>query len=143
MLTCLFYRWAQFSGELSTVFSRIADRLADPCGYTDSTLLLADGLELFYYFVTFAPLSRGSAVCGYAALCAVLRCGGYELAAHLPENRQLDWEAILAQTRSAFCTTAASLVQVRLCEGGLDELPSVAQAFPTLRAVVEGLLRAK
>ena len=132
-----------FSEELSAVFTRITNRLSERCTHdSEPSPLLADALEFFYYFVTFAPLSRGTAVCGYAALCAVLRCGGYEISAPLPRDRQFDWEAILATDVDGFRATACPMLSLQRCST-CTELPSVALTFPTLRAMVQVLLRAK
>jgi len=67
-------------------------------------VILRPALELFYLWATFAPLSRGTAACGYAALCAVLLAFGRKIASPhlLPPGKQLDWEAILAVDFEAF-----------------------------------------
>jgi hypothetical protein len=64
----------------------------------DDERTLRTALELYYLWVTFAPLSRGTAACGYAGLCAVLLSLGKKVTAEhlLPAGKQLDWEAILA-----------------------------------------------
>lgn len=63
-------------------------------------------LELFYWWATFSPLSRGTAACGYAALCAVLLAFGKQPgpSSLLPTAKQLDWEAILASDFEGFYT---------------------------------------
>lgn len=61
-------RWALFDAEISACFQRVVEVLAaggedggerDPLQYSQEILRLA--LELFYFWVTFAPLSRGTA----------------------------------------------------------------------------------
>ena len=49
-------------------------------------------LKFFYYWVSFSPLTRGSAAAGHAALVAILRFGGYEIQGGMKEGVQLDWE---------------------------------------------------
>lgn len=72
----------------------------------EDQLILRPALEMFYLWATFAPLSRGTAACGYASLCAVLLSFGRQVAgaALLPRGKQLDWEAILAVDFEAFWT---------------------------------------
>ena len=45
----------------------------------DDEAILRRALELFYLWVTFAPLSRGTAACGYAGFCAVLLAFGKQV----------------------------------------------------------------
>ena len=52
----------------------------------DTEALLRHALTFFYYWVTFAPLSRGSAACGYAVLHSMLLAGGYELTTSTGKN---------------------------------------------------------
>jgi hypothetical protein len=76
----------------------IADADAD-------AVILRRALELFYLWTTFAPLSRGTAACGYAAFCGVLLSFGRKVRGRsslLPSNVQLDWEAILAVDFESF-----------------------------------------
>lgn len=74
------------------------------CDEDEDQLILRPALELFYLWATFAPLSRGTAACGYAALCAVLLAFGKQVsgATLLPKGKQLDWEAILAVDFDSF-----------------------------------------
>ena len=55
-------------------------------------------LELFYYFVSFCPLSRGTAACGLAALLAAIVASGDTIDSPIPHKKQLDWEAIFADS---------------------------------------------
>eukprot|EP01042_Synura_sphagnicola_P003973 gene3973-4987_t len=64
-------RWRQMELELENCFAALLSALlVDP--NNESGLVMRRALELFYFWVNFAPLSRGSAVCGYAALAASL-----------------------------------------------------------------------
>jgi hypothetical protein len=53
-------------------------------------------LELFYYWVNFAPLSRGTSATGYAALYGCILALGKELVGRVPPMKQLDWEGMFA-----------------------------------------------
>lgn len=91
------YRWKLFEKELDACFSRLEDTLltVPPSIDFDSTVedaLLNRALQLFYWWVTFAPLSRGTAACGYAVLQAVLVSCGRRIDKLIPKGKQLDWE---------------------------------------------------
>jgi len=96
------YRWTLFEMELDACFSRLEDTLlaVPPTVDFDPSVedhLLSRALQLFYWWVTFAPLSRGTAACGYAFLQAVLVSCGRKIDKKIPKGKQLDWEAILAR----------------------------------------------
>jgi hypothetical protein len=64
---------------------------------TNDHLIITHALEIFYLWVVFAPLSRGSAVCGYAVLYSIVLTFDRIINKKIPKNKQLDWEAILAK----------------------------------------------
>ena len=43
-------------------------------------MVLRQALEVFYFWVNFAPLTRGTAACGYAALLSVMLSKGWMFA---------------------------------------------------------------
>lgn len=99
-------RWADFDPCLEAVMdgavAAVRNYLAvDRPPQAAEELHLA-ALRLFYYWVIFAPLTRGSAVCGLAALHATLLAAGLVPSAAPPLGMQLDWEAILATDRESF-----------------------------------------
>ena len=57
---------------------------------------------VFYYWVTWAPLTRGSAATGYVVLTALMLAAGVELVKPPPPGLQADWEAILRSRPSTF-----------------------------------------
>lgn len=60
-------------------------------------------LAVFFYWVNFGPLSRGTAATGYTLLHALLAALGWAVELPwLPPQRQLDWEAILRPSPAAF-----------------------------------------
>lgn len=60
-------------------------------------------LSIFFYWVNFGPLSRGSAACGYVMLSALLLSFGYEIQLPwMPSQIQMDWEAILRPSPQEF-----------------------------------------
>jgi hypothetical protein len=50
------------------------------------------GLENFYYWVNFAPITRGTSATGYAALYSTVLAVDEELVGRIPYMKQLDWE---------------------------------------------------
>lgn len=98
-------RFAQYEDEMDSLFARLS------AAFVDDEALQIDGsanedapvlskvtrlaLEFFYYWVNFAPLSRGTSATGYAALYALILASGQELQDRVPHMKQLDWEAII------------------------------------------------
>lgn len=57
---------------------------------------------LFFYYVVFAPLTRGTAATGYIVLYSVLFANGILLKDPMKEGVQLDWEAIFGEKPDIF-----------------------------------------
>ena len=66
-------------------------------------------LAVFFYWVNFGALSRGTAACGYAVLLALLTGLGFAVdMPFLPPQKQLDWVrplflAVIDSVSSNFC----------------------------------------
>jgi len=88
--------------------------------------VLHAALALFYCWVTFAPLSRGTAACGYAALIAAISASGYAVRQWLPAGVQLDWEAILSVSLEEFIARAEGLISI--CIQNEDDVAGAASA---------------
>lgn len=110
-------RWNQFEVELSSSLRRLEDSLLADC---DDTNLLRQALEVFYLWVVFAPLSRGTAFCGYAGLQAILISRGKHISSALPPDKQLDWEAIFAVDCKAFIDKVAPWFALQDFEVDID-----------------------
>jgi len=52
-------------------------------------------LSIYYYWVNFGPLSRGSAACGLIVMSGLLLAVGMKITCPIKEGMQMDWEAIL------------------------------------------------
>ena len=106
-------------------------------------------LELYYYWVNFAPLTRGTAFTGYSVLYAVILSQGYYVLTSLPKYRQLDWEAILLGSVEIFIQHQSWLKiapcssDIELCaESYLDgnsNITNIGELFPTARTVIAAL----
>jgi hypothetical protein len=91
-------RFVEYEEELHDVFQRLIQAFIDylkagnPQNH-DKIFKIA--LELFYYWVNFAPVSRGTSATGYASLYAAVLASGHEFTQSVPKRKQLDWEALL------------------------------------------------
>jgi hypothetical protein len=106
-------RFQQYEEEIHAVFERLVaalvrahqekSRRGDADAPIDAEILTA-AMDLFYFWVNFAPISRGTSATGYACLYAVMLAAGYEHteASRVPPMTQLDWEAILATNSNTF-----------------------------------------
>ena len=101
-------------------------------------------LKFFYYWVSFSPLTRGSAAAGYAALVAILRFGGYGVQGGMKEGVQLDWEAILSDSFENFISEQLPWLTKSCVDideeddaGGAEE--NIMEVLPDLRSRIEAL----
>lgn len=67
------------------------------------------GLENFYYWVNFAPITRGTSATGYAALYSTVLAVDEELVGRIPYMRQLDWEVRWAAVAVCVAVAVGSL----------------------------------
>ena len=65
---------------------------------------------MFYYWVNYAPITRGSSATGYAGLYAGLLAAGRSFAHRVAEGIQLDWEAMLSPTLDDFIGKISSWI---------------------------------
>jgi hypothetical protein len=138
----------------------VAEEATYEASFADSALEAS--LTVFFYWVNFGPLSRGSAACGYAVLRACLAAVGLGLRLPaLPPAKQLDWEAILRPAPASFIAAVKPWLKPKLLRrtfapsrsaggrstnyyefGGGDvlaPLPDLDSVLPTLRTAIEAL----
>lgn len=94
-------RYAAFSAELDFVWGLLEAEFRkgperDLEIYTDLVM------KLYFYWVVFAPLTRGTAVCGMLAVCALHLAVGECIRPPHWEGVQMDWEAILSCSSEEF-----------------------------------------
>ncbi len=134
-------RWQLCSDELDIAFNKLIQTCLQHEADAGPDEICHIALEIFYLWVTFAPLSRGTAVCGYAALAAILGSCGYIVSSSLPPKIQLDWEAIFAVDCAEFIATTKSYISIKVNEKSSDlGKHSVNDAVPTLRSMIQYLL---
>ncbi|CAM9565623.1 unnamed protein product [Discosporangium mesarthrocarpum] len=141
-------RWKQFDEELCAVWGALT---AAVCAREGATVMESDPggededlsdlvLKLFYYWVNFGPLSRGSAACGYIVMVGLLMALGWELNKPLPPGVQMDWEAILRPTPELFMEVSRPwLHSARHRRDVLAGVPDVLEAFPTVLEALKAL----
>ena len=71
------------------------------------------GLENFYYWVNFAPITRGTSATGYAVLYSTILAVGEEITDRIPYMKQLDWEAMFTPQPSVFVERVLSWIANR------------------------------
>jgi len=96
-------RYAEFSQELDFVWGELRTEFRKGPG-RDLDVYTGLVMKLYFYWVVFAPLTRGTAACGMLAVCALhLAVGQCIQPPHL-EGVQMDWEAILSTSSEEFLT---------------------------------------
>ena len=132
-------RWVEFSGELDLLWEQLRGAVKG------RHAVLQIALKIFYFWVCFAPLTRGSAACGYCMLVSILRVAGFEIEGGMLEGVQLDWEAIIRSDVDDFvCAFDGILTQkLKKLDGGghtkeVDE-DDVRTLLPTIRSRIEAL----
>jgi len=144
-------RFTEFEREMQFSFDAVVETIrlvkTKEIGPAQVTEVLRQSLRMFYYWVNFAPLTRGTSATGYAALLTGVLAIGFDIQNRLPARVQLDWEAIFSTTPDSFIDRA--LPWVDQCgptkipkdwiEGENDSLGSVESVFKTLRHVLYAL----
>uniref|UniRef100_A0A8D0GC00 Tetratricopeptide repeat domain 13 n=1 Tax=Sphenodon punctatus TaxID=8508 RepID=A0A8D0GC00_SPHPU len=111
--------------------------LSAELGETDAVCNLI--LSLVYYFYNLMPLSRGSSVVAYSVIMGALMASGEEVAGKIPKGKLVDFEAMTASGSEAFSKIAKSWMNLKNISPSYKNLPSVFEAFPTLRTMIEVL----
>ena len=147
-------RWAAMNEEIAASFQLIVrqlvllkklDQIAQKSQEQES-LHVSTGhnikrsaLRLFYYWVNFAPLTRGSAMCGYVAVLAVIVASNRTVTSKLPKGKQLDWEAIFTQNPDEFINSFEDSLILKKIDFSLDTEVDMDSALPSLYFVLQAL----
>ena len=65
------------------------------CSVGDKGKIARSILSYVYYWYNFMPLARGTAACGHTTILSLFWAAGMPITASIPDNYQIDWEAIL------------------------------------------------
>jgi hypothetical protein len=131
----------QFDAELNTCFAELENYVVKSHstaeGISDE-ILFQKAFEIFYLWIVYAPLSRGTAGCGYAVLISVLMSCGITLREPIPFGKQLDWEAILAHDCTEFIAKMKewfTIVKSSVVSDALQESSDIFDARGSFRYV--------
>jgi len=92
-------RDAQYAQDMDFTFRSFVSSLGDVLAAEGGDPVASDAafghaLEIFYYWVNYAALTRGTSATGYAALMACVVAMGEQILSPVPKGKQLDWEGI-------------------------------------------------
>lgn len=134
-------RWKAMDREMDASFTRVITSIRNymETGNIDSARgVLEEGLGIFFYWANFAPLTRGTAFCGYAAIVAILLSIDKQVACSIPRGIQLDWEALFTSQCSVFVTGCMKWMNIVECSFVHD--PIMQYPFGTVRQMMVSLL---
>ncbi|KAF8058901.1 SRFR1 [Scenedesmus sp. PABB004] len=97
-------RWKEFDAELEAAWERVLAALSA----RDTPAAAAAILSYAYYWYNFMPLARGTAAVGYATMLGLFWAAGAPATAPIPQDYQVDWEAILAKHPQQFADRLAA-----------------------------------
>ena len=128
------YTFNKFVKALGEVLSEGGTKAA-------SNEAFARALEMFFYWVNYAPLSRGTSATGYAALMGCVVAMGEQILSPVPKGKQLDWEGLLQPQPEAFVDRVGHWLSHRgpssISREWLDADPDhrLGEIFSTMRAM--------
>ena len=111
-------RFAQFEAEMEACFERLTQALlhwSSPRTEDEELIneIARESLIMFYYWVNFAPLTRGTSATGYAGLLSFILITGNDFKDSLPPRVQLDWEALFSTSPDAFVAKTLPMITNR------------------------------
>jgi hypothetical protein len=148
-------RWSAMDKELDACFTTIVQQLILlkrinrldletsnnlKIRETANIQIIREALRLFFYWVNFAPLTRGSAMCGYAAVMAVVLASNRKIISSIPKGKQLDWEAIFTSDSNDFIKRFENSIETEPSDFVLSEDVDFDKAMPTLFDALQALL---
>jgi hypothetical protein len=109
-------RYIDYEEELDAAFQRVVRALVNAENLNDSNRREAvekHTLELFFYWIQFTPITRGTSASGYAAILACILAMGEQIDNAVPKGKQLDWEGILTSDPKAFVARVVPWISSR------------------------------
>ncbi|CAI7865591.1 unnamed protein product [Closterium sp. NIES-54] len=95
-------------------------------------------LRFAYFWHQALPLSRGTAMLGYATLQGLFLAAGKEITASIPPRMQVDWEAMLTPSVDDFISRMSDWIYPSIVDArSFHTLPGMHQAFPTVDSVLK------
>ncbi|XP_062323651.1 tetratricopeptide repeat protein 13 isoform X1 [Osmerus eperlanus] len=135
-------RTQQYQSEIENLYKDLTAKgkalmLSTELGDADAVCNLI--LSLVYYFCNLMPLSRGSSVVAYSVVMGALMASGKEVIGRIPRGKLVDFEAMTTPSADSFSKTAKNWMNLKSLPGWYQNLPSVAETFPTSRTMIEVL----
>jgi tetratricopeptide (TPR) repeat protein len=96
------YRWKEFNEEFTYLWIQIITELVKPNNERNYPKLYKLVIYFYYYWVCFAPLSRGTAMVGLMFIQTLFLAMGREIDMQFVEGQIVDWEAILRTNPEEF-----------------------------------------
>nr|XP_007156747.1 hypothetical protein PHAVU_002G013900g [Phaseolus vulgaris]ESW28741.1 hypothetical protein PHAVU_002G013900g [Phaseolus vulgaris] len=141
---CTPARWEDYDAEMAMAWDALRNAYCgENYGSTDFDALanVRDAiLRMTYYWYNFMPLSRGSAVVGFAVMLGLFLAANMEFTGSIPQGLQVDWEAILNLDPNSFVDSVKSWLYPSLkVTTSWKDYHDVASTFATTGSVVAAL----
>ncbi|XP_047147424.1 suppressor of RPS4-RLD 1-like isoform X5 [Vigna umbellata] len=141
---CTPARWEDYDAEMAMAWEALCNAYCgENYGSTDFDALanVRDAiLRMTYYWYNFMPLSRGSAVVGFAVMLGLFLAANMEFTGSIPQGLQVDWEAILSLDPNSFVDSVKSWLYPSLkVTTSWKDYHDVASTFATTGSVVAAL----
>ena len=135
------HRWKGYDEELRSLWGELTEAIC--MGEEDMDHVSDLVLSIYYYWVNFGPLSRGSAACGLIVLYALFLAVGMKINCPIKPGMQIDWEAILRPDLEDFLAVMRPWMYPNLEAFVMQEhWPDVSKALPTPRMTIRALATA-
>ncbi|XP_077443430.1 tetratricopeptide repeat protein 13 isoform X1 [Stigmatopora argus] len=135
-------RTHQYQSEIESIYRELTAKgkvFALTSEFADADAVCNLILSLVYYFCNLMPLSRGSSVVAYSVIMGAVMASGNEVTGRIPKGKLVDFEAMTTPNPDSFSKTAKSWMHFKSLPSWYQNLPSVAEAFPTIRSMIEVL----
>ncbi|ESW27855.1 hypothetical protein PHAVU_003G238000 [Phaseolus vulgaris] len=137
-------RWEDFDEEMTVAWETICNAYCgENYGSTDFDMLenVRDAiLRMTYYWYNFMPLSRGSAAVGFIVMLGLLLAANMEFTGSIPQDLQVDWEAILNLDPNSFVDSVKTWLYPSLkVTTSWKDYHDVASTFATTGSVIAAL----
>ncbi|XP_077367202.1 tetratricopeptide repeat protein 13 isoform X2 [Festucalex cinctus] len=135
-------RTQQYQSEIESIYRELTTKgkvfmLSTEFADADAVCNLI--LSLVYYFCNLMPLSRGSSVVAYSVMMGAVMASGNEVTGRIPKGKLVDFEAMTTPSPESFSKTAKSWMHFKSLPSWYQNLPSVAETFPSIRTMIEVL----
>lgn len=130
-----------YDKELTLAFNDLGKYVEEKKDDNDLEKSVELCLTFYFYWMNHGALTRGFGICGEIVLTGLLLALGY-LRTSAIRDIQLDWEAMLSGTHTAFIKKVRSKITVKPLskdDGGtpFNDLPQISEHVATLREMIQ------